>query len=213
MPAAFCCFGTAPVADAAITILYSLAIVLQLLHLCAFPRSKLAVSRFNHNRVLKLCASLGTALILHPFIAAVRKLIHCTYITHRLPVSHSSPVVHMPATRTCLYVHAHIPIRAHLSIPIPPPFLLNSGAPPIPWQGWCTVFSSYLRLLEEEQGAQLPAIVRNSLPLSLIGTWGLQQLAKSPVMAILSTASHVAFVQIVASYFKHLLSEEFGCVA
>ncbi len=68
------------------------------------------------------------------------------------------------------------------------------------------VFSSYLHLLEEEQGALLPDIISNSLLLGLVGTWGLQQLAESPVITTLAMATHVAFVQMVAGYFKRLVN-------
>ncbi len=103
-------------------------------------------------------------------------------------------------------VQAHIPVQVHLNIPTPPPFLLHLGAPLIPWPGWAKVFSSYLHLLEENQGTVLPDTVRNSLLLGLLRTWGLQQLAESPVITVLATATHVAFVQMVAGHFKRLLS-------
>ncbi len=80
------------------------------------------------------------------------------------------------------------------------------GTPSIPWQGWIAVFSSYLHLLEEEQGAQLPDIVRNSLLLGLVGTCSLQQLVESPVITSLATATHIAFVRMVTGHFKCLLS-------
>ncbi len=75
-----------------------------------------------------------------------------------------------------------IPVHACISIPLPSPFLPNSGNPPLPWRVWFMVFSSYLHLLEEDQGELWPDLIRNSLLSSLLGTWGHQQLAGSPVV-------------------------------
>ncbi len=52
----------------------------------------------------------------------------------------------------------------------------------------------------------MPDIVRNSLLLGLVGTYSLQQLAESPVIAALAMAMHVAFIQMVAGHFKRHFS-------
>ncbi len=48
--------------------------------------------------------------------------------------------------------HGVSPVRTHLNIPSPTPFLPHTGKPPLPWRVWFVVFSAYLNLLEEDQG-------------------------------------------------------------
>ncbi len=95
-------------------------------------------------------------------------------------------------------------VTPSFSIPPPSPFCPGSGNPPLPWRVWFMVFSSYLRLVEEEQGVPWADFIRNSILLGLLGTGGHQRLAGSPVMGTVHTASFVTFAQDIAGHFQRL---------
>ncbi len=93
-------------------------------------------------------------------------------------------------------------VQMSLNIPPPPPFLLRSGTPLLPWKTWFVVFSSFRHLLEEECGGPWPDIISNSLLFGLLGARGYQQLAESPVMTMMHTAPYEVFAKSVAGHFE-----------
>ncbi len=93
-----------------------------------------------------------------------------------------------------------------LNIPPPSPFCPSSGDPPLPWRVWFMVFSSYLCLLEEEQGEPWMDFIQNSILLGLLGTEGHQRFAGSPVLGTVQTASFIIFAQNIAGLFVGLFS-------
>ncbi len=99
-----------------------------------------------------------------------------------------------------------IPVHTCFSIQPPTPFLLPSGIPLIPWQGWFVLLQSYLHLLEEELGMKMPDLLKNSLLIGLLGSGGHKQLARSPVIDTLQTAPFMVFAQSIAGYFRNLLT-------
>ncbi len=76
---------------------------------------------------------------------------------------------------------AAVPVHGCLSIPQPIPFCSYLGDPPLPWYAWWHAFSTYLHLLEEEQGTPLSNLTKNSLLFGLLGTEGHKQFSGNPM--------------------------------
>ncbi len=98
---------------------------------------------------------------------------------------------------------AAAPVYSCLSIPQPAPFCSYPGDPPLLWHAWYHVFSTYLRLLEEERGMPLSDLTKNSLLFELLGTEGRKQFSGNPMADTLETATFAEFQQSVAVHFQH----------